>query len=74
MSTHPDVCRCRLHQEIEQRQMQARRHAAYRQLASAILGPEAPRADAQLVRALAAHASVIRSTSNLAHLSERRAA
>jgi hypothetical protein len=54
MSTpsHPHTCRCSLHAELA-----ARRHECYRQLALAILGPEAPREDLALARALAEHAA-----------------
>jgi hypothetical protein len=48
---HQESCRCSLHSQLA-----ARRHECYRQLARAILGAEAPREDAELVRALADHA------------------
>ena len=53
MNEHSETCRCALH-----RQLRARRHDAYRQLAFAILGPEAPREDAALAQALADHAGL----------------
>jgi hypothetical protein len=40
--------------------LQLRRDACYRQLALAILGPEAPEDTAKLVEALAAHARTLR--------------
>jgi hypothetical protein len=52
---HSDTCRCPMHAA-----MQLRRDACYRQLALAILGPDAPEDTAQLVEALAAHAQKIR--------------
>ena len=72
--THPQQCRCRLHSQIQQRQMDTRRHARYRELANAILGPAAPRNDLALARALAHHASLIRSASNIAFVRDLRAA
>jgi hypothetical protein len=72
--THPAQCQCRLHSQIQQRQLEARRHARYRELANTILGPSAPRNDLELARALAHHASQIRSASNLAYLRDLRAA
>lgn len=54
-TTHPDTCRCSIHAAL-----QLRRDACYRQLALAILGPEAPEDTAQLVEALAAHAQKLR--------------
>ena len=66
MSTHVDAatCQCRLHRAIEQRRLEARRHECYRQLARAILGPDAPREDAPLALALAEHARRVRATSS----------
>ena len=54
-TTHPDTCRCPIHAAL-----QLRRDACYRQLALAILGPDAPDNAAELVEALAAHASKLR--------------
>jgi hypothetical protein len=71
---HPQVCRCNLHRQIEQRQLEARRHARYRQLANAILGPAAPRDDAGLTRALTEHANLIRMASKLTSRPDVRAA
>ena len=60
MSTngHVQTCRCSLHSQVDARRklIDARRHECYRQLALAILGPEAPADDRGLVRALAEHA------------------
>jgi hypothetical protein len=53
MNDHPNACRCSLH-----RQLESRRQNAYRQLALAILGPDAPREDLALARALADHAGL----------------
>jgi hypothetical protein len=72
--THPQPCRCLLHRRIDKRQMESRRHAGYRQLANAILGPTAPRNDIELARALAEHASLIQSVSTFRHLGDPRAA
>jgi hypothetical protein len=52
--THPQSCRCNLHVQI-----QINRHACYRQLAHAILGPAAPLEDLPLARALAVHARLL---------------
>jgi hypothetical protein len=71
---HQQVCRCNLHRQIEQRHLEARRHARYRELANAILGPAAPRDDAGLTRALADHANLIRMASNFASPRDLRAA
>lgn len=50
-SSHLQSCGCSLHLTLA-----GRRHACYRQLAHAILGPTAPREDHALVVALAEHA------------------
>jgi len=63
MSSHSETCRCSLHEQIALRALNNRRHASYRQLAFAILGPAAPREDQALVTALADHASLLRSAS-----------
>jgi len=69
MSSHTETCRCSLHQQIEQRALNLRRHSSYRQLAFAILGPSAPREDAALAHALADHARLLRVVpTNLADL------
>jgi hypothetical protein len=52
--THPQTCHCSLHAQI-----QINRHACYRQLAQAILGPAAPLEDLPLARALAVHARLL---------------
>ena len=52
MTTHPETCHCPLHQAL----LQARRDARYRELARAILGPDAPTTPGALAAALAAHA------------------
>jgi hypothetical protein len=51
MSSQLHTCGCSLHLALA-----ARRHACYRQLANAILGPAAPREDHALALALAEHA------------------
>jgi hypothetical protein len=66
--THTDGCTCRLHRQIQQRELDNRRHACYRQLANAILGPTAPRDDGDLARALAQHARVLHSANQLSYL------
>jgi hypothetical protein len=53
-TSHPQACRCSLHKDLE-----ARRHQCYRQLAQAILGPAAPEEDLALARALAHHAALL---------------
>jgi len=63
MSSQTETCRCNLHQQLELRMLDAHRHASYRQLAFAILGPAAPRDDAALTRALADHARLLRPSS-----------
>jgi hypothetical protein len=62
-------CRCSLHAQLA-----ARRHECYRQLARAILGPEAPHSDAELVRALADHAALLGVAKNVTPIRPRRAA
>jgi hypothetical protein len=54
-NAHAETCRCALHQ---QQALARARHQAYRQLALAILGPDAPREDVALARALADHAGL----------------
>jgi hypothetical protein len=73
-TSHPQTCRCRFHSQIQQFQVEARRHARYRELANAILGPDAPQDDRALVRAVAEHAKLMRSASNIAHIRDFRAA
>jgi hypothetical protein len=72
MSSHSETCSCALH--IEQSQLASRRHASYRQLAHAILGPSAPREDLSLVRALAEHAQLLRSASTVTQIVDYKAA
>ena len=55
MTSHPPMCRCTLHW-----QLQAKRDECYRQLAQAILGPQAPEDDATLAQALAEHAKLFK--------------
>jgi hypothetical protein len=55
MTPHPQLCRC-----PEHRQLQANRDECYRQLAQAILGPDAPEDTASLARALAEHAKLFK--------------
>ena len=68
-TTHPQSCRCSLHRDLA-----ARRHECYRQLAQAILGPAAPQEDGALARALAAHAATMKVADNITPLRPRRAA
>ena len=72
MKSHSETCSCALH--LEQSQLATRRHASYRQLAHAILGPLAPRDDLSLARALADHARLLRPASNVTRLVEYKAA
>lgn len=72
MKSHSETCSCALH--LEQSQLATRRHASYRQLAHAILGPLAPRDDLSLARALADHARLLRPASNVTQLVEYKAA
>ena len=65
MSSHNTTCRCSLHEQIALPAMNTRRHASYRQLAFAILGPGAPRDDKALVAALADHARLLRHADRL---------
>jgi hypothetical protein len=75
MSSHAETCRCSLHQQLEQRVVNLRRHASYRQLAFAILGPSAPREDPALAHALADHARLLRAVpTNLTDLTDLQAA
>jgi hypothetical protein len=77
MSTAFESCRCGLHQQVEERRLASRRHASYRTLALTILGPNAPREDAALARALAEHAQLLRgatSISNVSNIADYRAA
>jgi hypothetical protein len=74
MSSHSSPCTCKLHLQLEQSQLAARRHASYRQLAHAILGPSAPLEDSNLVRALAEHARLLRPASLATRLHDLRAA
>jgi hypothetical protein len=55
-------------------ELAARRHECYRQLAKAILGPEAPREDMALARALADHAALLGAAKNVTPIRPRRAA
>jgi len=66
-ASHPQSCRCTVHTNLE-----ARRHECYRQLAQAILGPTAPREDAALARALAEHAGLVSSATNVTPMRRRR--
>jgi hypothetical protein len=68
-SIHPQTCRCSLHSQIE-----ARRHECYRQLAQAILGPAAPTEDFALAQALAEHAALLQTATNVTPFRPRRAA
>lgn len=68
-TSHPQSCRCSLHRELA-----ARRHECYRQLAQAILGPAAPQEDAALARALADHAATLEAADNITPIRPRRAA
>jgi hypothetical protein len=73
MSTlsHPPnkTCRCSLHSQLA-----ARRQECYRQLARAILGPEAPQSDLGLAQALADHAALLGVAKNVTPIRPRRAA
>jgi hypothetical protein len=73
MSSQSTTCSCKLHQQLEVRMLEARRHACYRQLAHTILGPDAPRDDRALARALADHAKLLAPIA-LTNLLDRRAA
>ena len=68
-SNQSQSCRCSLHTELA-----ARRHECYRQLARTILGPEAPREDLALARALAEHAVLLGAAKNVTPIRSRRAA
>ena len=59
-STHPHTCQCSLHMQLA-----ASRHARYRELALAILGPAAPQEDLALAHALAEHAKLLRPAANV---------
>jgi hypothetical protein len=69
--SHPvdKTCRCSLHAQLA-----ARRHECYRQLARAILGPEAPHSDLELAQALADHAAQLGVVENVTPMRRRRAA
>jgi hypothetical protein len=67
-STHPHTCRCSLHIQIA-----ASRHARYRELAQAILGPAAPQEDLALAHALAAHAALLKPAANITPFRRRAA-
>jgi hypothetical protein len=54
--------------------LEERRHACYRQLAQAILGPDAPQEDADLARALAEHAGLLLAPHNVTSIRRRRVA
>jgi hypothetical protein len=71
MSTlsHHNTCRCSLHAQLA-----ARRHECYRQLAQAILGPEAPNEDLALARALADHAALLGVAKKVTPMRPRRRA
>ena len=69
-----DSCRCSLHQQVEERRLASRRHASYRNLAMAVLGPAAPREDRALAAALAEHAKLLRAPANISNISDYRAA
>ena len=74
MSSHSEPCTCNLHAQLEQSSLATRRHASYRQLAHAILGPSAPREDVSLARALADHARLLRPASIVTQLIDFKAA
>ena len=74
MSSHSEPCTCNLHLQLEQSELATRRHASYRQLAQAILGPSAPREDFSLARALADHARLLRPASIVTRLNDLQAA
>jgi hypothetical protein len=74
MSTNSETCRCSLHQQVEERRLASRRHASYRTLALAVLGPSAPREDAALARAMAEHARLLRPAQNVVNIADYRAA
>jgi hypothetical protein len=68
MSTHSHSCRCSLHMQLA-----ASRHARYRELAQAILGPAAPQEDLALAHALAEHAALLKPTANITPFRRRAA-
>jgi hypothetical protein len=68
-SNQSPTCRCSLHTQLA-----ARRHESYRQLARAILGPEAPREDLALAHALAEHAALLGAARKVTPIRARRAA
>jgi hypothetical protein len=55
-------------------QLAANRHARYRELAQAILGPAAPQEDLALVKALAEHAALLKPAANVTPFRRRNAA
>jgi hypothetical protein len=59
---------------VQPTSLEQRRHECYRQLARAILGPGAPQHDADLARALAEHASLLRAPDNVTPIRRRRVA
>jgi hypothetical protein len=67
-STHPHTCHCSLHIQIA-----ASRHARYRELAQAILGPAAPQEDLALAHALAEHAALLKPAANITPFRRRAA-
>jgi len=54
-------------------QLAASRHARYRELAQAILGPAAPQEDLALAHALAEHAALLKPTTNITPFRRRAA-
>jgi hypothetical protein len=54
-------------------QLAASRHARYRELAQAILGPAAPQEDLALAHALAEHAALLKPAANITPFRRRAA-
>jgi len=54
-------------------QLAASRHARYRELAQAILGPTAPQEDLALAHALAEHAALLQPAANITPFRRRAA-
>jgi hypothetical protein len=69
MSSHPETCRCSFDAQIA-----TSRHACYRQLARAILGPLPPQDDLALAHALAEHVRFMGSARTVTPIRRRRAA
>jgi hypothetical protein len=74
MFSQSDSCQCSLHKQNELRQIETQRHACYRALARTILGPQAPKNDLGLARALAEHARTLQPASNVINIAAFRAA